>query len=223
MIRVNIRPLLEFFDEAPDDSQGHATALTQVAGEDLGLALLVHALGRLEGAEARVLGRRCTQGTKSGRRLDGWVLANWGSGDHLLQVEVKSWSAHAIGGKRLPLSATKKDLREHRINRWDRVWKGDGFRGEGSGKVLIPMKPPREHRTLPVTPALSLWFNLHPDGKDAPIFPVRLRGSKFDKLIVFSQSAYLRLLLKQGKRSLRLDMPDTARRLGWLDEIYKVV
>jgi hypothetical protein len=36
IIRLPIRALLEFYDEAPDYARGHATALNAVLGEELG-------------------------------------------------------------------------------------------------------------------------------------------------------------------------------------------
>jgi hypothetical protein len=99
-LRLDVRAVLQFFDEAPNESLGHATAIVAVAGEELGLALLVHYL-RSIGRPTALVSDKCTPGTRSGSRLDGWVRA----GDTLYQVEVKNWSAHAIGGRRLPIDA----------------------------------------------------------------------------------------------------------------------
>lgn len=113
VIAVDRQGLLKFFDEVPTASQKHATSIVSVAGEELGLALLVHYLAT-QGTQARVIGDRCTQGTKSGARLDAWVEA----GSVLYQVEVKNWSAHAIGGRVLQIDASPGEAARYRVEMW---------------------------------------------------------------------------------------------------------
>lgn len=99
-INVNVGDLLAFFDEEAKGSSRHASAIVGVAGEDLGAALLVDYF-RSQGVVAEILPERCTQGTKKGYRLDRWILTHAPAGDVLYQVEIKNWSAHAIGGRAL--------------------------------------------------------------------------------------------------------------------------
>jgi hypothetical protein len=109
LISANRFTLLDFFDQEPKTSRGHATSVVSVAGEELGIALLVHYFGN-KGIKAKVIGHRCTPGTKSGRRLDAWVEAD----SVLYQVEVKNWSAHAIGGKVLQIGASPQEATKYR-------------------------------------------------------------------------------------------------------------
>ena len=102
---IDVHEVLSFFDEAPKGSSRHATAIASVIGEDLGISLLATYLRRECGASVEVLPARCTQGTKRGCRLDRWVLVDSSRRRVLYQVEVKNWSAHAIGGRRLALDA----------------------------------------------------------------------------------------------------------------------
>jgi len=122
-IAVSRQKLLEFFDEVPITSRKHATSIVSVAGEELGLALLIDYLGT-QGTQARIVGDRCTPGTKSGSRLDAWVEA----GNVLYQVEVKNWSAHAVGGKVLRIDASPEETARYRMEMWSGKWNGRGSR-----------------------------------------------------------------------------------------------
>ncbi len=62
-ISVNVLELLRFFDEKVEGSQGHATAIAQVCGEDLGSSLFLHYM-KLNGIKAEIFSKKCTPGTK---------------------------------------------------------------------------------------------------------------------------------------------------------------
>jgi len=109
MIQVDIVRALEFYDEAVPSSQHHATAINAVAGEDMGAGLFLHYLAQ-KNISAKILSDKCTQGTKSGVRLDRWILAVKNEQKTYYQTEIKNWSAHAFGGKRLNVNATHKEI-----------------------------------------------------------------------------------------------------------------
>ena len=132
-IEVKIRELLEFFDEAPKESKKHATSVVAVAEEELGIALLIRYL-KQQGKPAEIIGDRCTQGTNKGYRLDAWV--GTGTDNVLYQVEVKNWSAHAIGGKELAINATPEMCTNYRKKMWKAQWDGSGFTNPSVNKVL---------------------------------------------------------------------------------------
>lgn len=72
MAILNLIPLLQFFDEGIDGSQGHATACNAMMGEDLGIGLLKHYFENSGKKVIRVeVSQPCTQGTQRGVRLDG--------------------------------------------------------------------------------------------------------------------------------------------------------
>ena len=87
---IDIKALLEFFDEKPPSSKYHATAVCQVAGEELGIALLKHYLEN-KGKQVEELPDKCTTGKNKGHRLDCWVRVEEGERCVLYQVEVKNW------------------------------------------------------------------------------------------------------------------------------------
>lgn len=73
LVSVDRVELLRFFDDPRSDEQGmHATAVNAVAGEELGLALLMQYFAD-SGIKATVLDGPCSTGKMRGHRLDAWV------------------------------------------------------------------------------------------------------------------------------------------------------
>ena len=94
------------------------------------------------------------------------------------------------------------------------------FHAPGLDKVLKEMKTTHEGV---VRPLACVWAALHPVGNiDTPLFPINtVQGSHFHTVWIFSVSAYLRQLLRNGELHLSLYLPDTAARLGYLDQIFR--
>lgn len=219
-IEVDIRSTLQLFDEAIPSSRYHATAIVAVAGEDLGTGLLVHYL-RQQGWTAEVLVGPCTQGTNKGVRLDRWIRTIRNQEIVYYQTEIKNWSAHAIGGKVLKISVSSDELAAHKIERWGKEWDGSTFRKKEAKKVLAPMKSLEQN--CKVEPLICYWDAMHPTGEREPLFDVALENSHFSRVWVFSMSAYLRELLSSGKNKIVLEMPDTIKRVQWLNHLFKVL
>ena len=71
--KLDLRVLLEFFDEAPKIiKKGDATALVSVFGEDLALSLFENYI-KSKGLKYRLISRKVNQGTNKGKRLDAWI------------------------------------------------------------------------------------------------------------------------------------------------------
>jgi hypothetical protein len=215
-MNVDIAATLHFFDETPRESMGHATAIVAVAGEDLGVGLLAHYL-KQQGASVEILSGPCSQGTKKGKRLDRWVRVDQNSTTTYYQVEIKNWSAHAIGGRVLKIDASIEEVAEHKKERWSKEWDGTRFRKDMIGKVLLPMKPPVPE--CRVEPLACFWDAMHPEGGSEPFFSVSVPDSHFDRVWVFSMSGYLRGLLAEGQTHVRLNMPETTIRMEWLNRL----
>lgn len=212
-IEVDPAELLGFFDEAPTNSLGHATAIVAVAGEELGAALLVDYLGSV-GRQASVLPGPCTPGTRSGARLDRWIEV-MEDPPTLYQVEIKNWSAHAIGGTRLPRDASPELVAAHAAQEWSAHWNGQSFNGDHMQKVLMPMRPPR--LGCRVLPLIAFWGVVH---ATEVVFTVPVPGNPvFPDVTVFSMSAYLRRNLG---RTLHLEMPLTTQRIAWLQRLFPI-
>jgi hypothetical protein len=220
LVEIDVLSLLQFFDEAVPASRYHATAVVAVAGEDMGVGLIAHYL-RQQGLTVEVLPGPCTQGTHRGVRLDRWIRTIHDGNAIYYQVEIKNWSAHAIGGKALKANALPNELAAHKIERWSREWDGSTFRKSGARKVLTPMKPPKPNSK--VEPLIVYWDAMHPSGEREPFFFVPLENPAFSRVWIFSMSTYLRELLSSGISKVMLEMPDTVQRVWWLKRLFMIL
>lgn len=212
MVSIDRRALLRFFDEVPDDSCGHATAVVAIAGEELGLALLLDYFLKT-GTPAKKLEGPCSQGRKRGHRLDAWVER----GSTLYQVEVKSWSAHSFGGTPLRADISPEELANFRMDRWNEVWVKGTLADASATKVLERMHSPR--RGANVEPLIVFWVAMNPTGEPDPFFSEPIEGGRFPRINVFSISGYLRTLTED---TLVLKLPNTRARLRWLSEMFDI-
>jgi len=219
MIQIDIVHALQFYDEAIPSSVHHATAINAIAGEDLGAGLFSHYL-KQKNFTVQILPDKCTQGTTSGVRLDRWILAIKNSKKIYYQTEIKNWSAHAFGGRRLKINATPREISAHKIERWNYFWDGETFRPPKARKVFTPMRSPEDNCT--VEPLICFWDSMHPNGKREPLFSVPLQNEHFPHIWVFSMSAHLRNLLAAGIRKINLEMFDTESRIEWLGKMLRV-
>ncbi|MDP2919719.1 MAG: hypothetical protein Q8O43_05850 [Dehalococcoidia bacterium] len=218
MAFIDIEKILTFFDEKPENSKRHATAICAVAGEDLGISLLKHYF-ECQGSEVRILPDACTTGEQKGPRLDRWLLVIGRDKRTLYQVEIKNWSAHAIGGKCIGINANEQKLSAYKIERWAHEWRNNNFTKKQVKKVLTPMRLPAiEHDVH--EPLVCYWTALHPDGLNQPFFSLKVVGSEFPLVYVFSMSIYLRSLRQAGLKRLELHMPDASRRYDWLQQLF---
>ena len=216
VIQLPIRSLLGFYDEAPKSIRGHVSAVTGVIGENLGIGLLLDFFRR-NNLSAEVLEDRVTQKTKSGKRLDKWVKVKSGKKIVHYQVEIKNWSAYAIGGRRLAVNATTAQVRAHKIERWTKEWDGNTFIKEQVRKVLTPMASPID--AVFVEPLVCYWDNMHPKGKDDAWFSIPVPSGKFPRVWVFSMSAHLRNLMNSGDEMIEIHAPDMHTRLTILNKL----
>lgn len=217
-LRINVKRLLEFFDQKPDESRGHATAIVAVAGEDLGVGLLKHCLECTGNAKVSFLPGPVTTGNQKGPRLDRWVDVVWPDGSgRLFQTEIKNWSAHAIGGKILNVDAPPDEVARFGRERW-RGHAGS-MHWKPISKVLTPMKKPSgvdPSHTL--EPLLIYWWVIHPEGLNESFFSHDLGpGQNFSRLWLFSMSSYLRSL---NEAAIELEMPHAANRISWLHRLF---
>ncbi|MEQ9618431.1 MAG: hypothetical protein RIG61_04580 [Deltaproteobacteria bacterium] len=219
---IDIKNLLEFFDEKPITSQRHATSLTQMFGEDLGAALFNHYLNS-RGIESRVISNKCTTGKKSGPRLDRWILTNENGYRVLYQTEIKNWSAHAIGGSIIRTMASSDELSEYGKKEWSNIWDSEksNFKWPTLSKVLFEMKEPTNIEYDEKRPLLIYWIPLCYMERSSPFFNVQVKSNIFDRLWVFSMSSYLRSI--NTDKIVVKNMPNFANRLLWINSIFKSI
>ncbi|MFN3491093.1 MAG: hypothetical protein ACK40V_02640 [Anaerolineales bacterium] len=225
MIQVDIIRTLEFYDEKISSSLHHATAINAIAGEDIGAGLFLHYL-KQKNIVGEILPYLCTQGTTSGVRLDKWICATKNGKKIYYQTEIKNWSAHAFGGKRLMINASQNEISRHKIERWNKFWDGKTLTDPQARKVLTLMKLPEKVRrlseNLTIEPLICFWDSMHPYGKKEPFFFVDVKNKNFSRLGVFSMSAYLRNILSSGEKTITIEMYDTEARIDWLKKMFRI-
>ena len=243
-IRVDVQQVLSFFDEKPPCSRGHATAIVSVLGEDLAAASFRHCLLANGATEVNIRCDTVGTGKQRGPRLDRWIEADLEGGRRVLfQAEIKSWSAHAIGGRPLAIDADRQEITDYKDWYWKQHWhsRRRTLNHPNVAKVLVRMKPPfdcdnRERLPLimfwaPVGPRRSQYkqnqsagghlFSISKPTCNFPFDPPASWPEKrgFDELWVFSVSSYLRSL---RTATVSLPMPDAAARLGLLDRMTEL-
>ena len=244
---INIEDTLRFFDEIPDWSKGHVTAIVAVLGEDLSAAALQHCLEQNGAQHVQIRPESVKNPGRRGPWLDRWVEADLPCGGNVLfQTEIKSSSATAIGGKKLPLDASERDISDLQKWAWRGQWDSERqtLKHGGIAKVLVKMSPPDEDakkRTL--LPMLIFWqvvdptvsADAEPIGEGSHLFRIKTLSydfpfhppaswdcsKKFQELWVFSVSSYLRFLLRGGCREVEFAMPDAVGRIRALDRLAK--
>ena len=222
-ITINVEKVLQFFDEEPEWSRGHATGVVGVIGEDLNTGCFGH-YAESKGATVSVKEGPVTTGRSKGPRLDRWIVVDWpdNRGRTVYQTEIKNWSAHAISGQVLPVRATSERVADYKQERWDLRWDSQSraLKLDMVAKVLVQMKRPDGVTEEEVRPLLIFWEAIGPRAQSREhLFAVPNPtcdlpdARKWPELWVFSVSSYLRSILVANIRSLSLPMPDAAKRL----------
>lgn len=248
-LTIDVKETLRFFDEAPDWSKGHATAIIGVLGEDLAAAALKHCLEKHGAQNVRIRPEPVKNPGLKGPWLDRWIEADLPCGTKVLfQTEIKSWSAQAKGGRKLPVSACVEEVKGLQRRTWDREWDSGKktLKNHYVAKVLVRMSPPSGTKHVTQLPMIIFWQVVDPtissdDAKsvDGGSHLFRIRNvtyqfpfdppdswnlsSQFGELWVFSVSGYLRFLLKCGCRELELPMPDAAARIQALGRLTQAI
>ena len=232
VIVLSVEGLLRFFDEKPGWSEGHATSIVGVVGEDLSAACFRRYLESIGHSVEVLMDPRggkplaVTTGKQKGPRLDRWIQVDWQCGSRtVFQTEIKNWSAHAIGGQPLRVSAAPEEVARYKQARWERHWDGRTIRPASAAKVLDLMKPPVDVNKDEVRPLLIFWEPIGPpEQSDKHLFKIALPGmstgsDEFRELWMFSVSSYLRSI---SDGHIELNMPDAAHRLRVLSCLFSL-
>ena len=223
-IIVDVPEIIRFFDEKPDYSLKQATSVVSVVGEDLAVGCLQRYLEQERGATVCVRPESVTPGTNKGKRLDRWIVVDWHDGSRVtFQTEIKNWSAHAIGGKKIKLEVLAEELWNHKHDRWREQWnpKNQSLKDPGVAKVFNKMKLPEGLSGAPVLPLVIYWMPIAPESEpESHLFQVSTSPTcRFRELRVFSISSYLRSI-KEPKIGLK--MPIAAKRLRILNHLFRL-
>lgn len=219
-MKLNIKELLDFFDDKKDSQKGDATALSSILGEDLNVAVYKH----FRNNEVTIINESVLPGSLTGNRLDRWIFDE--KNKKLYQCEIKNWAASAIGGRQLRTNASDEEIKKiAKDHHWNRE-QTESFSKKSSypnevNKVLLPMRLPVGYKNFEVEPLLIYWMPISSDEKGLnPLssisdFPFK---TPFSKLHIFSVSLYLRSLMKSGEKYIDLDMPHFGHRMKILSK-----
>lgn len=210
-MKISREKLIRFYDEKlkVEGRGSDVSALTGLWGEDLLVGVLQLYWKNVEKADSKILSYACSCGTKSGYRLDAWLL----KGNTLYQVEVKNWAAYSLGERELKFDATQEKIEKYCKEQWDYYFKSDEIPVAQVAKVFTPMKKPEGYETCQVTPLLCFWFFICESIQKPYSTRPYANGKKLD---VFSASAYLRSLKDE---KIEIAMPRAERRLRLLSEL----
>ena len=226
-MKLNIKELLDFFDDKKDSQKGDAGALMAIFGEDLNASAYKH----FRKNKVEILEDRVNQGLKKEKRLDRWILDK--KNKKLFQCEIKSCAATAIGGKQLKSDAGDEEIKKvtsyHCNRELENIFSKRVKHPNSITKVLLKMRSPERYRNISkIEPLLIYWMPITFDKKGLnpwsilPIRPLHLSiKTEFPKLGIFSVSLYLRQLYKKGKgkRFIDLDMPHFDHRMRIIKKI----
>jgi len=222
MITLNLPELINFYDRQVQGSQGHATSLNALLGEDMAIAAFRHYLTNLqEPAVLEKIDRSCTK-VGGGARLDAWLAVRWHCGKiEIFQTEIKNWSSHSFHGRRTPREETESTMTEHRINRWLNQYDADEkvLRDNTAKKVVLKMKQSPEMPTEKPSALIIFWDPMHKDGSTEPLFRAPVKSEGFTELAVFSISNHFRNLISQGIHELQVELGDAEKRLAWIRKL----
>ena len=240
---IKVREALSFFDEKPSWSRGHATAAVAVLGEDLAAACLQRCLESNGSPYVNVRSETVGTGPSRGPRLDRWIEADLCDCRKVLfQTEIKSWSAHAIGGKILTLDASHEEVKDYEHRYWEGQWDAEHrtLTHDYVGKALVRMKPKFDTQQRHQLPLIIYWAPVSPDHRTdfqpraagghlfsianpsyefpftVPASWPNAKGQEFTELWIFSVSSYLRSIEED---LIELNMPIAASRMRALNRI----
>ncbi|MEK7067765.1 MAG: hypothetical protein AAB956_02095 [Patescibacteria group bacterium] len=221
-MKLNIKEILDFFDDIKDSQKGDANAVSTILGEDLNASSYKHF--RKNGV--KILDDSVLQGGRNGKKLDRWIIDKK---NKLYQCEIKNWAATAIGGKQLGSDASDEMIKAVAKYHWNREEKNSFSKKTPHpnrvSKVLLPMRPPVEYKNLKIEPLLIYWMPISSDKRGLnPLSSISHLPFKtpFSKLHIFSVSLYLRFLIKNGEKYIDLDMPHFEHRIKILSKLQKI-
>ncbi|MFZ4798540.1 MAG: hypothetical protein ACOYMA_13670 [Bacteroidia bacterium] len=228
MITIEIKNIIKFYDEQDRNVSGQVSSITGLIGEDLGAGLIQHYF--------KALHRNCiiyndspTEGTKKGKWLDRWIkVKNTNESNYTYyQTEIKNWSSHSIGGKKIALSASLLELNAYAKARFDEQWNytADTLKNDNVSKVLKEMKKhPGILEDDEIKPLICFWYPIFHQDNINPIdelFEVGCSLTKFRKVTFFSMSTYLRKLLAKGTTEIQIEAPNIEARQIILKDLLR--
>ena len=230
-MKLIIRDLLEYFDIKEATEYGDATATISIVGEDLGAGLFKHYIENQNANSVNVYSPNDaipTEGKRTGKHLDRWILVENGNERTLYQTEIKSWCSRAIGGMTIPVEIANEDLATKMQRNWNSHIKLlNDSNINGLNKVLLEMPTDKKLKIegkYNKEPLIIFWDARSPNKIQDffNLYNVESLKLHFDHCYTFSCSLYLRYLYHNGARDIEIEMPNAERRLKDLSRIFKI-
>jgi len=228
-MKLNVKELIDFFDNKKDSQKGDANALMAMFGEDLNASVYKH----FRENKVEILKESITQGFRGGKYLDRWIFDK--ENRKLYQCEIKNWAATAIGGKPLGIIVNEAERKRVISYYWNRELnnnlsnKSKDLHPNHVTKVLLKMKSPKGYdNVLKIEPLLIYWMPISFDKNFVePLSTISIKKldlpikTSFTKLYIFSVSLYLRQIYKngKGKKYIDLEMPHFEHRMKILEKL----
>lgn len=221
-MKLNVKELLDFFDNKKDDIRHDISSVIGVVGEDLGAALFKRYYEETFGKKVIISPFPVVSGTMKGPRLDRWIYIEQSKDKFVAyQTEIKNWSAYAIGARKVGIDP--KDIPSVGLLNWqDRIERLQHKDKNGENKVFYPMKKPIDFPADTNPESLMIyWYVLSKDGRNLnPFFQLNMNvNGNTRKLSVFSMSNYLRSIKSEN---INLDMPSAEKRIRLLSKHFPI-
>lgn len=237
-MKLNIKKTIKFFDEIVPERRGHISAIIGMIGEELALEIFKH-FYRHEGFITELTQKTPKTGKSRGPWLDAWLFCQKKSTKFWYQVEIKNWSAFAIGGYEIKYDTSEDELKEWAQKRMkqQKTEHFENTQGQPNKvtKVLVKMQLTDEEqgKSKIVKPLLIFWMPISAESPE--VFSryqfnkniAKLIGKKyknpFDHVDIFSASLYLRKLYKngKGKKFIDIKMPVMEYRNILIESIFR--
>jgi hypothetical protein len=218
-MKLNVKELVDFFDNKKDDIRHDISSVIGVVGEDLGAALFKRYCEKTLKKKVTISTFQVLSGKMKGPRLDRWIYVEQSKNKFTTyQTEIKNWSAYAIGAR--SIGTDPKTIPAIGLLNWKERSKRLKHKDKnGESKVFFPMKKPIDFpNKATLEPLIIYWFVLSKDGKNLdPFFKVNMPIKGFKKLNVFSMSNYLRSIKEE---EIILNMPSAEKRIKLLKKYF---
>ena len=229
MIRIDIEKIIKFYDEQDRSVSNHVSSITGVIGEDLGAGLIKHYFDS-KNRNCIIFNDSPTEGFKKGKWLDRWLKVKNTDNDNFIffQTEIKNWSSHSIGGKKIDINADEQDLIRYAKSRFNEQWNTfeNTLKHDYVAKVLKPMK---NHSKITqgdtVKPLICFWYPIRNEteiNEIESLFEIDCKSSAFNQITFFSMSLYLRILLMEGHTSIEIEAPNIESRINLINGIISL-
>ncbi len=228
-MKLNIKELLDFFDNKKESDKGDANGLMSILGEDLNASVFRHFMNN----NVEILECSVVTGSKKGKWLDRWIVDN--KNKIIYQCEIKNWAATSKGGQSLKVEASDVDIEKISLkNKETQIrdnFSNNNIHPTRVTKVLLKMRTPKEYINFEIKPLVIYWMPISFSKNNLkPLSTVTLKSlglssmdTEFKELQIFSVSLYLRSLYRQGKgeKIIELDLPNFERRMKIIKKFLK--